>query len=526
MDACASTAAGHQPGRGGRPARRHRPATASSSSASGSPSAPRTAASRTACAQGVGQPGRRPRRRPYARPARRAAARWPPRRRLRPRGDAARSVGSRRCLVPAPQPQPGRPARAVRRCAATRARPPRPAAVAPTASASRSANSSRASLAEPGPPAGRRTPAAAAAAAASTSAESRRAAAPRSGHELAEHLAQFPDALPGERGQREHGGARLAVLAERHAVLVEQPPQIVQHLVGGLPGQPVHLVEDDERDLRVARPAAADSARAAPRPRTSPGRRPRSPRRPAPGSGPPARGAATAAESWSGRSTRTSPRSCLGLRGSAAAGAAAAAGCRAGRAGPPRRRVQLQAMGAAVVGRRSPVSEIGHPGERVEQRRLAAAGGARDGDDGVLPGQPAPRGRLVQYPARLGERPAVEPGAGQPDQLAQRVEPQPQRPAGVRAARPAGRASGTASPPSRRVRIRRSGPVHGARSARRPMTPVVRTRPARALGAPSARSCSASAVRPVQPAPGRLPVAPCLGPRRPAVGPRCGPCGQ
>ncbi len=69
--------------------------------------------------------------------------------------------------------------------------------------------------------------------------------------ELAEELAQFPDALPGECGQPEDGGTGLAVLAEGDAVVVEEPAQVVQYEVGGLPGQPVHLVQDDEGHLRV-----------------------------------------------------------------------------------------------------------------------------------------------------------------------------------------------------------------------------------------------------------------------------------
>lgn len=56
------------------------------------------------------------------------------------------------------------------------------------------------------------------------------------GDELAERLAQFADALPGERGQGEHGRAGFAVLAQRDAVLVEQAPQVVENLLGGLPG--------------------------------------------------------------------------------------------------------------------------------------------------------------------------------------------------------------------------------------------------------------------------------------------------
>ncbi len=42
------------------------------------------------------------------------------------------------------------------------------------------------------------------------------------------------------------------MFAQRHAVLVEEPAQIVQDLVGGLAGQPVDLVEDHEGDLRVS----------------------------------------------------------------------------------------------------------------------------------------------------------------------------------------------------------------------------------------------------------------------------------
>ncbi len=55
MVACARTATGHQPGRGGRPG--GSPVrTASSSRASGSPWAPRRAASLIACAHGAGSP--------------------------------------------------------------------------------------------------------------------------------------------------------------------------------------------------------------------------------------------------------------------------------------------------------------------------------------------------------------------------------------------------------------------------------------------------------------------------------------
>ncbi len=70
------------------------------------------------------------------------------------------------------------------------------------------------------------------------------------------------------------------------------------------------------------------------------------------------------------------------------------------------------------------------PGQRVEQGRLAAAGGARHGDDRVPGGEPLPGRRLVQDAARLGEGVAVEPGAGESDEFAQGVEPGGQRPVG------------------------------------------------------------------------------------------------
>ncbi len=69
--------------------------------------------------------------------------------------------------------------------------------------------------------------------------------------ELSEEFAQFPHAVPGQRGQPEDRGAGLAVFAECDAVLVEEPAQVVQNEVGGLAGQPVHLVQHDEGHLRV-----------------------------------------------------------------------------------------------------------------------------------------------------------------------------------------------------------------------------------------------------------------------------------
>ncbi len=75
-------------------------------------------------------------------------------------------------------------------------------------------------------------------------------------HERAEEFAQFADALAGDGGHGEDGGAGFAVLAEGHAVLVEEAAQVVEDLVGGVAGEPVDLVEDDEGDVGVAREGA------------------------------------------------------------------------------------------------------------------------------------------------------------------------------------------------------------------------------------------------------------------------------
>ncbi len=421
MAAWASTATGHQPGRGGRPT--GAPArTASSSSASGSPCDPRTAASRTACAQGVGSP----------------AAAW---------SATVRTACSTRCravasssawvahgeppgrwfapvLVPAPQPQPGRAARAVgvappralgrlaRRRGADRVREPVGELVARL-------------LAEPGlppvrvdgPQTGRRG--------VHVGGDPARRGSPL-GHELAERLAQFPDAVPGERGQREHGRARFAVLAERDPVLVEQPPQVVEDLVGGLPGQPVDLVEDDEGDLRVSRhgPQIALVQHGVgvllrvDDPDDGVDERQDAVHLFAVLDG---RGVVV------GQVDQDEPAQLrLGLR------ALQRAPSQPPRDAEPvdeaRRAVAPTARDGRGGGRPAyPGLRNGHSGERVEELRLAAAGGARDGDDGVLSGEPAPRGGLVEDLARLGERPAVEPGAGEPDQFTQRVEAGPQR---------------------------------------------------------------------------------------------------
>ncbi len=69
--------------------------------------------------------------------------------------------------------------------------------------------------------------------------------------ELCEKVAEFPDALAGQRRQPEDGGAGLVVLAEGDAVVVQQPSQVVQYEVRRLAGQPVHLVQHDERHLGV-----------------------------------------------------------------------------------------------------------------------------------------------------------------------------------------------------------------------------------------------------------------------------------
>lgn len=69
-------------------------------------------------------------------------------------------------------------------------------------------------------------------------------------------------------------------------------------------------------------------------------------------------------------------------------------------------------------------------GERVEEGGLPAAGGSRDGDDRVPGGEPLAGRRLVEHAPRLGEGVPVQPGAGESDQLAQRVQSWPQRAAG------------------------------------------------------------------------------------------------
>lgn len=71
------------------------------------------------------------------------------------------------------------------------------------------------------------------------------------GGELAEAVAEFADAVAGEGGEGEDGGTGFAVLAEGDAVLVEEAAQVVEDLVGGVLREPVDLVEDDEGDLGV-----------------------------------------------------------------------------------------------------------------------------------------------------------------------------------------------------------------------------------------------------------------------------------
>lgn len=64
--------------------------------------------------------------------------------------------------------------------------------------------------------------------------------------------------------------------------------------------------------------------------------------------------------------------------------------------------------------------------QRVEQGGLPAAGGPRDGDDRVPRREPLAGRRLVEHAPRLGEGAPVQPGAGEPHQLAQRVQPGPE----------------------------------------------------------------------------------------------------
>ena len=101
------------------------------------------------------------------------------------------------------------------------------------------------------------------------------------------------------------------------------------------------------------------------------------------------------------------PRSPPPRAPSRAARTSAAAGRRAtgpARSRPPRPRRRRDARD--VVGRRTPTGDSCSPGERVEQRRLAAAGGAGQRDDGVLARQPEP------FPRPSARRPRPADGLG------------------------------------------------------------------------------------------------------------------
>ena len=472
------------------------PRTASSSSASGSPCAPRTAASRTACAQGAGSPAEA--RSATVRTA--CSTRWRAVsllvRGARTSGPAGRGLA----------PVPGTSATAAARACRTRGSALRSQAAF--------GGLARPRWRPPRPRAGRRTPRAPArsarraaavaytgrsrAAAASTSAEIRRAARPALGDEPAEHLAQFADALPGERGQREHGrrpGSPCSPSAMPSSSSSRRRSSRTWSAAS--PGQPVHLVEDDEGDLRV------------------PGQRPQialvqhgvrvllrvdhpdhrvDERQHA---GPPARGARTAAESWSGRSTRTSPRS-----------APAPSALCSGRAPQPARDAEPVEEARRAVG---PAAGDGRGGGRpayarsrrwrtpasaLKSCRLAAAGGARRWRRRCAREESRCRAAASSSTRPASARVRCRAGSGRapPARAARRAATR--RAAGVRQGghlRPAGREV-AASVPSvrghRAVRRRhwRRSPAP-RRSARRPRRRRCRG-PARRVGAAARRARS------------------------------------
>ncbi len=243
------------------------------------------------------------------------------------------------------------------------------------------------------------------------------------GHERAQGLAQFAHPGPGQGRQRQHRRARLAVLAEREPVLVQQPPQVVQHLVRGVRRQPVHLVEDDEHHLRVARqrPQIAlvqHGVRVLLRVH-HPDHRVHQPEQPVHLLPVAHRGRVVV-----GQVQQDEPAQRRVVRAHRLA------------AGPGRDAEPLQHPVRAV----RPRAGDGHRGRRpthpglrelrpregVEQRRLPAARGSREGHHRQVERVPVPGRGLLQHPTRLGERAPVEPGPGEAHQLAQRVQSGPQ----------------------------------------------------------------------------------------------------
>ena len=91
-------------------------------------------------------------------------------------------------------------------------------------------------------------------------------------------------------------------------VLVQQPPDVLEHRRSAARGgTAVDVVQHDEHHAGVTDVGCTDSGRGPPRRRTSAGRAPTPAGRRASRSGRPRRGRESSVESWSGRSSRTTP---------------------------------------------------------------------------------------------------------------------------------------------------------------------------------------------------------------------------
>ncbi|CAO0833430.1 hypothetical protein SMICM17S_10541 [Streptomyces microflavus] len=213
------------------------------------------------------------------------------------------------------------------------------------------------------------------------------------------------------------------MLAERHAVLVQEPAKVVEHEVGGLAGQPVDLVEDDEGDLRVpgqgAQIALVQGGVGVLLRVDDPDHRVDQRQHPVHLVPVGCRGGVVVRQVDQDEPLeRLVEGGGSGVRPAAQPAGDREAVEQAGGPVGPAARDGLGGGGAAQPG----VGDL-RPGQGVEQGRLAAPGGPRDGDDRVPGGEPLPGGGLVQYASGLGEGVPVEPGAGEADEFAQGVEP-------------------------------------------------------------------------------------------------------
>ena len=128
---------------------------------------------------------------------------------------------------------------------------------------------------------------------------------------------------------------------------------------------------------------------------------------------------ATSVESWSGRSSSTSPSSASSSRPAVEHRVAHDLVPRrdaepleelVGAVGP-----QAQAVAHDVVGRRTPTAASSSPVSGVERRGLAGAGGAGEGDDGVVGRRAGAGRRRARRPRRPRRRSGVvEAAAGRP----------------------------------------------------------------------------------------------------------------